>query len=291
MWCDPFKSIIRQDEPLAMHTWFQTGGMAEYYAQPETQAQATELVAAASDAGIPIRLLGEGSNVLIRNDGVSGLVISLDSPAFKEIVVEGNCIKAGAAARLGRVVTTAVHAGLAGLEDFIGVPGSVGGALHVHVAANMTKISRCLKSTLEMDFQGKIFDKTSEELAATYQDKSLNSLIILETLFELEPDDPKALAQQMQKRWILKKSQQPMSFQCCGRIFKSPTGVSAGELIDRAGLKGARIGGAVISERHANYIIAEPECSSEDIIRLIDLVRDQVHKRTDVLLDLDLEIW
>ena len=82
-----------------------------------------------------------------------------------------------------------------------------------------------------------------------------------------------------------------MSFQCSGRIFKNPTGASAGELIDRAGLKGARIGGAVISERHANYIIAEPECSSEDIIRLIDLVRDQVHKRTDVLLDLELEIW
>ena len=83
MWYDPFKSIIRQDEPLAMHTWFQTGGMAEFYAQQETQAQAADLVAAASEAGIQIRLLGEGSNVLIRNDGVSGLVISLDSPAFK----------------------------------------------------------------------------------------------------------------------------------------------------------------------------------------------------------------
>lgn len=291
MWYDPFKSIIRQDEPLAMHTWFQTGGMAEFYAQPETQAQAAELVAAASEAGIQIRLLGEGSNVLIRNDGVSGLVISLDSPAFQKIVIDGNRITAGAAARLGRVVTTAVHAGLAGLEDFIGVPGSIGGALHVHVAANMTKVSRYLKSTVEMDFQGNTFSKTAEELAATYQDKSLNSLIILEASFELEPDDPKELAQQMQKRWILKKSQQPMSFQCCGRIFKNPVGASAGELIDRAGLKGARIGGAVISERHANYIIAEPECSSEDIIRLIDLVRDQVHKRTDFLMDLDLEIW
>ena len=291
MWYDPFKSIIRRDEPLAMHTWFQTGGMAEFYAQPETQVQAAELVAAASDADVPIRLLGEGSNVLIRNDGVSGLVICLDSPEFQKIVVEGNCIKAGSAARLGRVVTTAVYAGLAGLEDLIGVPGSVGGALHVHVAANMTKISRYLKSTTEMDFQGKTFTKAAEELAATYQDKSLNSLIILEAAFELEPDDPKELAQQMQKRWILKKSQQPMSFQCSGRIFKNPTGASAGELIDRAGLKGARIGGAVISERHANYIIAEPECSSEDIIRLIDLVRDQVHKRTDVLLDLELEIW
>ena len=291
MWCDPFKSIIRRDEPLAMHTWFQTGGMAEFYAQPETQTQAAELVDAATEANIPIRLLGEGSNVLIRNDGVSGLVINLDSPAFQKIAVEGNCIKAGAAARLGRVVTTAVHAGLAGLEDFIGVPGSVGGALHVHVAANMTKVSRCLKSTIEMDFQGKTFDKTADELAAAYQDKSLNSLIILEATFELELDDPKELAQQMQKRWILKKSQQPMSFQCCGRIFKNSAGASAGELIDRAGLKGARIGGAVISERHANYIIAEPECSSEDILRLIELVRDQVHKRTDVLMDLDLEIW
>lgn len=291
MWYEPFKSIIRQDEPLAMHTWFQTGGMAEFFALPETQAQAAELVAAASEQNVPIRLLGEGSNVLIRNDGVSGLVISLDSPAFQNIVIEGNCVKAGSAAKLGRVVTASVYAGLSGLEDMIGVPGTVGGALHVHATANMTKVSRCLKSTVEMDLQGNTVSKTTEELAAAYQDKSLNSLIILETIFELTPDDPKELAQQMQKRWILKKSQQPMSFQCCGRIFKNPSGFSAGELIDRAGLKGARIGGAVISERHANYIIAEPECSSEDITRLIELVRDQVHKRTDVLLDLDLEIW
>ena len=291
MWYEPFKSIIRQDEPLAMHTWFQTGGMAEFYALPETQTQAAELVAAATQENIPIRLLGDGSNVLIRNDGVSGLVISLDSPAFQNIVVEGNCVKAGAAAKLGRVVTTSVYAGLAGLEDLIGVPGTIGGALHARATANMTKVSRYLKSTLEMDYQGNTVVKTAEELAASYQDKSLNSLIILEVVFELTPDDPKELAQQMQKRWILKKSQQPMSFQCCGRIFKNPSGFSAGELIDRAGLKGARIGGAVISDRHANYVIAEPECSSEDITRLIDLVRDQVHKRTDVLLDLDLEIW
>lgn len=291
MWYEPFQSIIRQDEPLAMHTWFQVGGMAEFYAQPESSRQLAELVKAASEAQVPIRLLGEGSNVLIRDDGVSGLVINLDSPAFEGITIEGTRVRAAAAAKLSRVITTAVHVGLGGLEDLIGIPGTLGGALHLHATANMVKISRFLKSTLEMDFQGNILTKSAEELAAAYQDRSLNSLIILEATFELEQENPKDLAKQLQKRWILKKAIQPMSFQCCGRIFKNPPGGSAGDYIDRAGLKGARMGGAVVSERHANYIIAEPECTSEDVLRLIDLVRDQVHKRMDIQLELDLEIW
>ncbi len=291
MWFTPFESIIRQDEPLAMHTWFQVGGLAEFYAQPESGLQLRQLVTAAWQAQVPIRILGEGSNVLIRDEGVNGLVINLDNPAFAGISIEKNILRAASAAKLGKVITSAVYAGLGGLEDLIGIPGTLGGALHLHATANMVKISRYLKSTVEMDFQGNIITRTAEELAPAYQDRSLNSLIILEASFELEPENPRELGKQLQKRWILKKSMQPMSFQCCGRVFKNPAGTSAGDLIDQAGLKGARIGGAVISERHANYIIAEPECTSEDVLRLIDLVRDQVHKRMDVQLELELEIW
>lgn len=290
-WYTPFQSIVHQDEPLAMHTWFQVGGMAEFYAQPSSGQELIELVRAANQEGLKIRLLGEGSNVLIREDGVSGLIINLDNPAFQGISINGSSVRAAAAAKLNRVITTAVHVGLGGLEDLIGIPGTLGGALHLNASANMVNIGRYLQSAVEMDFQGNIIQRTAEELVPSYRNSSLNSLVILEATFELEPENPVELAKQLQKRWILKKAQQPMSFQCCGRIFQNPSGFSAGDLIDRAGLKGTRIGGAVVSERHANFFIAEPECTADDLLRLIDLVRDQVHKRMDTQLELDLEIW
>ena len=116
-------------------------------------------------------------------------------------------------------------------------------------------------------------------------------MVILEAEFQLEEDDPRELARRMQKHWIVKKAAQPMGHQCAGCVFRNPRGASAGELIEEAGLKGTRIGGAVVSDRHANFIVAEPECTSQDVLRLIDLVRAQVHDRLGVELERELEIW
>jgi UDP-N-acetylmuramate dehydrogenase len=116
-------------------------------------------------------------------------------------------------------------------------------------------------------------------------------LAILEARCELEEDDPRQLAQRMQKHWIVKKASQPMGHQSAGCVFKNPRGVGAGKLIDDAGLKGTRIGGAVVSDRHANFILAEPECTSQDVLRLVDLVRAQVRDRLGVELELELEVW
>jgi UDP-N-acetylmuramate dehydrogenase len=124
-----------------------------------------------------------------------------------------------------------------------------------------------------------------------YRESSLDELAIIEARLELELDDPQELAKRLQKQWIVRKASQPMGHQCAGCVFKNPRGVSAGELIERAGLKGTRIGGAVVSDRHANFIIAEPDCTSNDVLRLIDLVRDQVRDRLGVELELELEIW
>ncbi len=115
--------------------------------------------------------------------------------------------------------------------------------------------------------------------------------MILETRCELHEDDPHELAQRMQKHWIVRKASQPLGHQCAGCVFKNPRGMSAGEIIDDAGLKGTRIGGAVISERHANFIVAEPECTSQDVLRLIELVRGQIRDRMGIELELELEIW
>jgi len=286
-----FETIVRTNEPLAMHTWFQLGGPAEYFAEPETPDQLIALIRRCHEEGVEVRLLGQGSNILVRDEGVPGMVIHLSAPAFCEIRVEGRAIKAGGGALLGRVVTTAVHRGLAGLESLIGIPGTVGGALHGNAGAHGGNIGQWTLDAEVVTAAGEICSRHGDELVFGYHQSSLDDLVILETRCELETDDPRELAQRMQKHWIVKKASQPMGHQSAGCIFKNPRGVGAGELIDGAGLKNARVGGAVVSDRHANFILAEPECTASDVLRLIEMIRSQVRDRTGVDLEMELEVW
>ncbi len=286
-----FERIVRQNEPLAMHTWFQLGGMAEFFAEPETLDDLTALVRRCHEEEAAVRLLGQGSNILVRDEGVPGLVLHLVAPVFCGIRIDGRAIVAGGGALLGRVVTTSVHGGLAGLETLIGIPGTVGGALHGNAGAHGGNIGQWTLQATVMTSNGEITDRNGDDLIFGYRESSLDELVILETRCELEEDDPRQLAQRMQKHWIIKKASQPLGHQCAGCVFKNPRSVGAGELIDRAGLKGTRIGGAVVSDRHANFIVAEPECTSQDVLRLIELVRGQVRDRMGMELELELEIW
>jgi UDP-N-acetylmuramate dehydrogenase len=286
-----FEKIVRQNEPLAMHTWFQLGGPAEYFAEPETVDELTALVQRCHQEGIGIRVLGQGSNLLVSDKGVPGLVIRLSAPAFGEIRIDGRSIAVGGGALLGRVVTTTVHRGLAGLETLIGIPGTVGGALHGNAGTHGGNIGQWTFQATVISAAGEISEHSGDELVFNYRQSSLDELAIIEARCELEEDDPHQLAQRMQKHWIVKKASQPMGHQSAGCVFKNPRGMGAGKLIDSAGLKGTRIGGAVVSDRHANFIIAEPECTSQDVLRLIELVRGQVRDRMGVDLELELEIW
>jgi UDP-N-acetylmuramate dehydrogenase len=286
-----FEKIVRPSEPLAMHTWFQLGGPAEYFAEPNTLDELVALVRRCHEEGVETRLLGQGSNVLVRDEGVPGLVLHLSAPAFCGIVVDGRKIVSGGGALLGRVVTTAVHSGLAGLETLIGIPGTVGGALHGNTGAQGGDIGQWTFNATVLTAAGEIVERSGDDLTFDYRQSSLDDLAIISASCEMEEDDPRQLALRMQKHWIIKKSSQPMGNQSAGCIFKNPRGVGAGKLIDSAGLKGTRIGGAVVSDHHANFIIAEPECTSQDVLRLIDLIRGQVRDRTGVELELELEIW
>jgi len=286
-----FQDIVRRGEPLAMHTWFQLGGPAEYFAEPEDADQLMELVRRCHDENVDVRLLGQGSNILVRDEGVPGMVIRLSAPAFCDIRVQGRTITAAGGALLGRAVTTAVHRGLAGLESLIGIPGTVGGALHGNAGTRGGSIGQWALQVTVMTATAEVCRRTGDELVFGYRRSSVDDLVILEASCQLEEDDPQDLARRMQKQWIIKKAAQPMGHQCAGCVFKNPRGANAGELIDHAGLKGTRIGGAVVSDRHANFIISEPECTSQDVLRLIDLVRSQVRDRMEVELELELEIW
>jgi UDP-N-acetylmuramate dehydrogenase len=286
-----FEKIVRQDEPLAMHTWFQLGGPAEYFAEPENVDQLSALMQRCRQEDVPVRVLGGGSNVLVRDEGVPGVVVQLSAPAFCHIRIKGQTVVAGGGATLGHVITSAVHRGLAGLETLIGIPGTLGGALHGNAGTHGGDIGQWANQAGVMTQNGELFQRTRDDLIFEYHQSSLDELAILEAELQLEEDDPRSLARRMQEHWIVKKAAQPMGHQSAGCVFRNPRGASAGELIEQAGLKGTRIGGAVVSDRHANFILAQPECTSQDVLRLIDMIRAQVHERLGVELERELEIW
>ncbi len=286
-----FEQIVRRQEPLAMHTWFQLGGEAEYFAEPENADQLIALIQRCREEEVSVRLLGRGSNVLVRDEGVPGMVVRLAAADFGRIEVEDQSIIAGGGAPLGRVITTAVHQGLAGLETLIGIPGTLGGALHGNAGTLGGDIGQWTAQATVITHTGEVSQQQRDDLVFGYRQSSLDELVILQAKLTLEEDNPHELARRMQKHWIVRKANQPMGHQCAGCVFCNPRGASAGELIEEAGLKGTRIGGAVVSDRHANFIVAEPECTSQDVLRLIDLIRGQVHDRLDEELELELEIW
>jgi UDP-N-acetylmuramate dehydrogenase len=286
-----FEQVVRLDEPLGMHTWFHLGGPAEYFADPRTPEEFAALVRRAREENVTVHMLGAGSNVLVRDEGVSGLVIRLLAPAFADIQVEGNALRVGAGAKLSHVVTSASHAGLAGIEQLVGVPGTFGGALCGNTGTSSTSVGEWIESIRVMTDKGEIAAQTHDELIFAYRESGLDQSIIVDATLRLEEDDPRELARRMQKQWIMRRTSQPLGHQCAGVIFKDPLGMRAGRIISDAGLKGTRIGGAIVSERRANFIVAEPECTSSDVLRLIDLVRDQVRERQEVELELALNIW
>jgi len=286
-----FEHIVRENEPLAPHTWFRIGGSAQYFAEPTSIDELAALTRRCHDAGLPVRVLGGGSNVLVRDEGVAGLVVALGAAAFGRIDVAGRKVNAGGGAKLGHVISTAVREGLAGLEVLVGIPGTVGGALHSNAGTHGGDVGQSAASATVMTRKGDIVTRQKSELRFGYRNSSLDELVILEAAFELEPGDSRSLTKQMQQAWILKRAEQPLSDQKTGQIFKSPGGVSAAALIEDAGLRNASVGDAQISERNANFIVVGSGGSSHDVLELIERVRSGVEQRTGVDLELAVEIW
>ncbi|HWA98003.1 MAG TPA: UDP-N-acetylmuramate dehydrogenase [Pirellulales bacterium] len=283
--------MVRQNEPLAPHTWFQLGGSAQYFAEPETVDELTELVRRCRQEGMPVRLLGGGSNVLVRDEGVRGLVLRLGGEAFSKIEIQGTKVTVGAGAKLGHVISTAVGRGLAGMETLVGIPGTIGGALHGNAGGRGGDIGQWTSRATVLTRGGELIERSRDDLVFAYRQSSLDELVILGAEFSLEQDDPDELIKRMQKQWIAKRAGQPLGHQSAGCIFKNPRGMSAGMLIDQAGLKGTRVGGAEVSDRHANFIVADEKATSKDVLQLIDLVRQRVAERLGIELETEIEIW
>jgi UDP-N-acetylmuramate dehydrogenase len=184
-----------------------------------------------------------------------------------------------------------VRKGLSGLEALTGIPGSMGGAIKMNAGGNFGDIAASAESVTLMDRVGNIFQKSKPELVFDYRCSNITARLILAAKLTLFSTDPTQILRTIKEIWIYKKNSQPLNTRNAGCVFKNPRGLSAGALIDRAGMKGSRVGGAVVSEKHANFIIAEKECTSSDVIKLIDTVKEKVLEKFGTELELEIEIW
>jgi UDP-N-acetylmuramate dehydrogenase len=283
--------IVRRNEPLAGHTWFGIGGTAQYFISPRDVEELGEVVRRCRENAVPMYVLGSGANLLIDDAGVNGAVICLTGGQFRSVERVDGGLRVGAGVDMGKLVLRCVREGLAGLECLTGVPGSVGGCVRMNAGGAFGDIGNVVQSVEVMTEAGERFTRYHDDLAFAYRSTNITSKFILAAEFRLGAEDPHQILKQVKQIWIYKKNTQPLGGKNAGCIFKNPRGISAGALIDRAGLKGKQIGGAQVCEKHANFIIAEPGTKASDVLKLINLIRDAVYEKNGVYLELEIEVW
>jgi len=283
--------IVEQDHVLAPHTWYRLGGPADYLIRPRTVKELKEVVRRCNESHIRLYVMGFGSNLLVSDEGVRGAVIKLEGEEFRRTEFQDEQVTAWAGAELSKLVLDCVEKGLSGLEALTGIPGSIGGAVRMNAGGNFGDIGSAVESVTLMDLQGNVFEKKKPELIFDYRSVNIRARFILSAQLSLASGDPDKILRTVKESWIYKKNTQPLNTRNCGCVFKNPPEGAAGALIDRAGLKGLQIGGAVVSEKHANFIVAKDGCTSRDVLRLIDAIKQRVRERFDVELQLELEIW
>jgi UDP-N-acetylmuramate dehydrogenase len=286
---EEFAEFIRFEEPLSPYTYLKIGGPAEALVQPRSRAELGAVVKRCLSKQLPLRVLGGGCNLLVRDEGVRGAVLRLSEPAFAQVTVAGRRVRAGAGATVASLISSAARSALAGVESLVGTPGTVGGALRQSAGAG--EIGQCVRLVETLDTNGNVQTREREELGFSDGWNNLDDPILLLAEFELEEDDVDAIVKRMRKAWIHRKGRQPFSYQAAGRIFKNPRGATAQTLIEQAGLAGTKVGGAEVSERDANYIVTHPEATARDVLRLIDLIRSKVREQFGIELELAISAW
>ncbi len=283
--------IVEQDHPLAPHTWYRLGGPADYFLRPRTVEELQEVVQRCRENHVHLHVMGFGSNLLVSDEGVRGAVVKLEGEHFGQTQFEGDQVVAWAGAELSKLVLDCVEKGLSGLEVLTGIPGSVGGAVKMNAGGQFGDIGAAVESVLLMDSQGTLFEKSKPELIFDYRSVNIRASFVLNARLQLVQGDPERIMRTIKESWIYKKNNQPLNTRNCGCVFRNPPGASAGALIDRAGLKGLQVGGACVSEKHANFIVAGDGCKSQDIMRLIEAVQQRVREQFNVELEPEIEIW
>lgn len=288
-WIDRLSSVIvnghvRMNEPMSAHTTFKTGGVADVFVEPSGIEELKETLKLLQ--GEPFYLIGNGSNLLVSDDGLRGVVLHL-AAGFGDITVKENTLICGAAVTLSQIARTALDNALCGFEFAAGIPGSLGGAIVMNAGAYDGEMKQVVKRVTLMNYAGEIAEKDAEEMQFSYRHSILKEQqwIVLEAVIALEAGDKRKIKEKMDELAEKRREKQPLEYPSAGSTFKRPEGYFAAKLIEDAGLKGFRIGGAQVSSKHAGFVINEHNAASADIYALIKEIQRRVEENAGVAIE------
>jgi UDP-N-acetylenolpyruvoylglucosamine reductase len=283
-------TVIRRNEPMAKHTTLRVGGPADVYVEPASEEDLALVVKFCSGRGVPFFVIGRGSNLLVRDGGFRGVVICLSHADFSRIEVADGLLRCGAGAKLKNVAVEARRHGLGGMEFLEGIPGSVGGALRMNAGAMGGATFEVVEAVRLMDFDGNVRELAPKEMSVEYRGcGTLKNHVALGAVFKGRQDAGESIAQRMnefsRKRW----ASQPAA-PSAGCMFKNPETIPAGKLIDELGLKGKRVGGAMVSVEHGNFIVNDGNATARDVLELIALLKRRAKEERGIELQTEVEI-
>jgi len=282
---------VRPNEPMSRHTTFRIGGCADIFIQPKREDDLRTALEWARQVGVPFRVIGNGSNLLVADAGIRAAVVKL-APAFREIHFNSLGVVSGAGARLATVVERCAQAGWSGLESTVGIPGTVGGAIVTNAGTDTGAIGDLVQEAVLMDEAGNVFVLNCSELNYGYRCSSLtlSRHIVLRARLRLTKADPLQVRAKMQRLHMKRSSRQPLNRRSAGSVFKNPPQIAAGKLVDRAGCKSLRVGDAEVSTMHANFIINRGRATAADVRGLMTEVQQRVLRIHGIWLEPEIEL-
>ncbi len=281
---------VRVMEPLSDHTTLKVGGPADYWVEPESIKAFSRLIKYCRQAMIPLMVMGRGSNLLVKDGGIRGVVVHLHRGEFREITVAGNTITSGAGVKYKAVAAKAKAAGLGGFEWMEGIPGAVGGALRMNAGAMGLETYEQVEKVWLVDETGEVLEKTPEQLEIRYRSvPALTRMYAAKAVFRGEPRDEEEIERLMNESMEKRRGTQPVAA-CAGCTFKNPESIPAGKLIDELGLKNTRIGDARVSEVHGNFIVNEGNARARDVLDLIAKIQEKARTERGIELETEVEI-
>jgi UDP-N-acetylenolpyruvoylglucosamine reductase len=283
-------TVVRRDEPLAKRTTLRVGGPVDFYVEPADETDLAVVLKTCREGELPFFILGRGSNLLVRDGGFRGVAICLSQPFFINVEIYGEKLHCGAGAKLKTVAVEARRNGLSGVEFLEGIPGSVGGALRMNAGAMGGQTFDAIESVRLMDFAGNIRQLPPQEMTVTYRSCAiLKDHVALAAIFKCKSLPREEIEKRMksfsEKRW----ESQPAA-PSAGCIFKNPAAIPAGKLVDELGLKGTRVGSAVVSAEHGNFIINDGKATARDVLELIGILKAKAKAERGIELQTEVEI-
>ncbi|GLB61230.1 UDP-N-acetylmuramate dehydrogenase [Cytobacillus sp. NCCP-133] len=283
---------IKENEPMANHTTMKIGGPADLFIEPSSIENLGKTMELVRQYQIKWTAIGRGSNLLVSDQGIEGAVVKLGR-GMDEMELNGTELKVGGGYSLVALSTIISKKGLSGLEFASGIPGSVGGAVYMNAGAHGSDISKILTKAHILFEDGRMDWLSNEEMEFSYRTSVLQKKhpgIVAEAVFELEEGDKEHISSAMQKNKDYRKETQPWNLPCAGSIFRNPLPEYAGQLVEKAGLKGHSIGGAQISDMHGNFIVNAGNAKAEDVLALIQHVKDTIFDQYGIKMETEVEI-